>query len=303
MHFARVLRAAGLPIGPDRVIDALRALEVAGLERRDDFYWTLASVFLDRREQFEVFDQAFHIFWRDPQLLERVMACSCRRSTAAAPGGQPAAGDRVCRGAPAGTQSSSRSPATPSRRRSSRRDPHLFRARSAAARRLRDHDRRGTRAGEEADRPPAPADSRGPHAPLPPRRRGRARRPARRRCARACARAAQIIPLKRRSRAVPPSAAGGAVRHLRQHEPLLAHVPAFPACDHQRPRPRAHLRVRHAAHQHHPLPAPPRRRRRHDRGGRRSSQTGRAARASAPACTSSTCAGRGACWARTRWCC
>jgi uncharacterized protein with von Willebrand factor type A (vWA) domain len=74
MHFARVLRAAGLPIGPDRVIDAVKAIEVAGLARRDDFYWTLAAVFLDRREQFEIFDQAFHIFWRDPQLLERVMA-------------------------------------------------------------------------------------------------------------------------------------------------------------------------------------------------------------------------------------
>ena len=74
MHFARVLRAAGLPIGPGRMLDAMRALEVAGVERRDDFYWTLASVFLDRREQFEVYDQAFHIFWRDPQLLERVMA-------------------------------------------------------------------------------------------------------------------------------------------------------------------------------------------------------------------------------------
>ena len=74
MHFARVLRAAGLPIGPDRVLDAVRALEAAGVERRDDFYWTLASVFLDKREQFEIYDQAFHIFWRDPQLLERVMA-------------------------------------------------------------------------------------------------------------------------------------------------------------------------------------------------------------------------------------
>ena len=37
MHFARVLRAAGLPIGPGRVLDAVRALEVAGVERRDDF--------------------------------------------------------------------------------------------------------------------------------------------------------------------------------------------------------------------------------------------------------------------------
>jgi len=74
MHFARVLRQAGLPVGPDRVIDALRALQVAGIERREDFYWTLAAVFIDRREQFDLYDQAFHIFWRDPQLLERAMA-------------------------------------------------------------------------------------------------------------------------------------------------------------------------------------------------------------------------------------
>jgi uncharacterized protein len=74
MHFARVLRTAGLPIGPDRVVDAVRALETAGIERRDDFYWTLAAVFLSKREQQELFDQAFHIFWRDLQMLERSMS-------------------------------------------------------------------------------------------------------------------------------------------------------------------------------------------------------------------------------------
>jgi uncharacterized protein with von Willebrand factor type A (vWA) domain len=56
------------------VIDALRALQIAGVSKRDDFYWTLASVFLGRREHFHLFDQAFHVFWRNPQLLERVMA-------------------------------------------------------------------------------------------------------------------------------------------------------------------------------------------------------------------------------------
>ena len=74
MHFARGLRGAGIPVGPDRVIDALRALALTGIENRDDFYWTLASVFLDRREQFDLFDQAFAAFWRDPRLLERLMA-------------------------------------------------------------------------------------------------------------------------------------------------------------------------------------------------------------------------------------
>jgi uncharacterized protein with von Willebrand factor type A (vWA) domain len=79
MHFARVLRGAGLPVGPDRVIDALRALEITGVERRDDLYWTLASIFLDRREHFELFDQAFHVFWSSSRLLERVLAMSLPR--------------------------------------------------------------------------------------------------------------------------------------------------------------------------------------------------------------------------------
>jgi uncharacterized protein with von Willebrand factor type A (vWA) domain len=74
MHFARTLRGAGVPVGPNRVLDALRALEIAGVGNREDFYWTLASVFLDRREQFDLFDQAFHVFWRNPRLLERMMS-------------------------------------------------------------------------------------------------------------------------------------------------------------------------------------------------------------------------------------
>src|SRR6185503_17875795 len=87
MHFARVLRQAELPVGPDRVIDALRALQVAGIGRREDFYWTLAAVFIDRREQFDLYDQAFHIFWRDPQLLGRAMALLLTEMQG--PGGQP----------------------------------------------------------------------------------------------------------------------------------------------------------------------------------------------------------------------
>jgi hypothetical protein len=95
MHFARVLRAARLPVGPDKVIDALKALEIAGVERRDDFYWTLAALFIDRREQFEVFDQAFQIFWRDPKLLERVMALFLPQVIGRTPEEQPELGARV----------------------------------------------------------------------------------------------------------------------------------------------------------------------------------------------------------------
>jgi uncharacterized protein with von Willebrand factor type A (vWA) domain len=74
MYFARALRAAGLPIGPGKVLDALEAVRAVGLENRRDFYWTLHAVFVNRHDQEELFDQAFHIFWRNPQLLEKMLA-------------------------------------------------------------------------------------------------------------------------------------------------------------------------------------------------------------------------------------
>jgi uncharacterized protein with von Willebrand factor type A (vWA) domain len=77
MHFARLLRAAGMRIGSDRVIDCVRALDIAGAEqfplRREDWYWTMSAVLLSRQEQRPIFDQAFRIFWRDPKLAERMM--------------------------------------------------------------------------------------------------------------------------------------------------------------------------------------------------------------------------------------
>lgn len=74
MHFARVLRRAGLPIGPGRVLAAVDAVRAVGIESREDFYWTLHAVFVNRRDQRTLFDQAFHVFWRNPKLLDRMMA-------------------------------------------------------------------------------------------------------------------------------------------------------------------------------------------------------------------------------------
>jgi uncharacterized protein with von Willebrand factor type A (vWA) domain len=73
MHFARLLRAAGLRVGPDRVIDCVQALEIAGADRREDWYWTMSAVLLSREEQRPIFDQAFRLFWRDPKLTEKMM--------------------------------------------------------------------------------------------------------------------------------------------------------------------------------------------------------------------------------------
>ena len=73
VHFARTLRTAGLRVGPGQVLKAIEAVEAAGLTKRDDFYWTLHSVFVNRRDQREIFDQAFHVYWRNPRLLEKMM--------------------------------------------------------------------------------------------------------------------------------------------------------------------------------------------------------------------------------------
>ena len=87
MHFGRVLRAAGLPVGTDRIQLALQALPIAGLQSQRDFHDTLATCFIDRVEHIELFEQAFTLFWREPDLTGRMMAMGLPRveAKAAAP--------------------------------------------------------------------------------------------------------------------------------------------------------------------------------------------------------------------------
>src|SRR5260221_1915955 len=85
VHFARALRAAGIPVGPGAVLDALSAVEVAGVGTRDDFYWTLHAVFVKRHEHTLLFDQAFRIFFRKRAFLDRLMASMLPQAPPAAP--------------------------------------------------------------------------------------------------------------------------------------------------------------------------------------------------------------------------
>jgi uncharacterized protein with von Willebrand factor type A (vWA) domain len=74
VYFARALRAAGIPVGPGAVLDALAAVRAAGVGTREDFYWTLHAVFVKRHEHSALFDQAFRIFFRRRAYIERLMA-------------------------------------------------------------------------------------------------------------------------------------------------------------------------------------------------------------------------------------
>jgi uncharacterized protein len=57
--FGRVLREAGVEVGPGRICDALTGLEAVDLTDQDDVYWTLRQTLVSRRDELDVFDRAF----------------------------------------------------------------------------------------------------------------------------------------------------------------------------------------------------------------------------------------------------
>jgi uncharacterized protein len=95
VYFARALRAAGIPLGPRSVIDALDALQAAGIGTRDDFYWTLHAVFVKRHEHSMLFDQAFRIFFRKRAYLEQLMSMLMPQIQAPTQDRAPPASQRV----------------------------------------------------------------------------------------------------------------------------------------------------------------------------------------------------------------
>jgi uncharacterized protein with von Willebrand factor type A (vWA) domain len=74
VYFARILRDAGLPVGPASVVDAIRAVDLAGMSSREDLYWTLHAVLVTKRDHHVIFDEAFKIYWRNRQLVEKMLA-------------------------------------------------------------------------------------------------------------------------------------------------------------------------------------------------------------------------------------
>ena len=74
VYFARALRKAGMRVGPASVKDAIEAVLAAGIGSRDDFYWTLHAVLVKRREDHATFDEAFRLFWKSRELIEKMIA-------------------------------------------------------------------------------------------------------------------------------------------------------------------------------------------------------------------------------------
>lgn len=95
LYFARALRAAGIPVGPGAVLDALEALSVAHVGARDDFYWTLHAVFVKRHEHTALFDQAFKIFFRKRGYIEKMIASMLPESAPGSAKAPPPGAQRI----------------------------------------------------------------------------------------------------------------------------------------------------------------------------------------------------------------
>lgn len=70
IHFARYLRARGLPVTPDTSADLLQAVVIVGLQDAQDAYWALRSVAVTRPDHLGVFDQAWELFFGSGRIQE-----------------------------------------------------------------------------------------------------------------------------------------------------------------------------------------------------------------------------------------
>ncbi len=76
VQFARLLRRAGLPVGPSDSVAAAQALTLIDIGDRRTVRAALRATMVHRHEHDELFDQAFALFWRDPEAARQAAALS-----------------------------------------------------------------------------------------------------------------------------------------------------------------------------------------------------------------------------------
>jgi uncharacterized protein len=69
LHFGRLLRRAGLPVGPADMLAAAKAVTCVDIGSRLQVRTALRATMIHRHEHADLFDQAFARFWRDPDAV------------------------------------------------------------------------------------------------------------------------------------------------------------------------------------------------------------------------------------------
>jgi uncharacterized protein with von Willebrand factor type A (vWA) domain len=69
--FGRVLRRAGIPVQPGRLVDVVEALRHVDMSQRGEVQAACRALLVQRHDQLEMFDRVFAAFWRDDHERER----------------------------------------------------------------------------------------------------------------------------------------------------------------------------------------------------------------------------------------
>ena len=62
IFFARLLRASGISIGSDSILEAIESIKLVGIKNKQSFFYALQTCLIKRPEDMKIFAQAFSLF-------------------------------------------------------------------------------------------------------------------------------------------------------------------------------------------------------------------------------------------------
>ena len=72
VFFARLLRASGISIGSDSIMEAIESIKLVDIKNKKSFFYALQTCFIKRPEDMKIFEQAFYLFWQNPRFRDRM---------------------------------------------------------------------------------------------------------------------------------------------------------------------------------------------------------------------------------------
>ena len=72
VFFARLLRASGISIGSDSIMEAIESIKLVDIKNKKSFFYALQTCFIKRPEDMKIFEQAFSLFWQNPRFRDRM---------------------------------------------------------------------------------------------------------------------------------------------------------------------------------------------------------------------------------------
>ncbi len=72
LFFSRILRNAGIQVGPSQIINAVKAINFIGIKSRNDFYYVFKTCLINQKSNIFIFDQAFDIVFNKTKSISGI---------------------------------------------------------------------------------------------------------------------------------------------------------------------------------------------------------------------------------------